>query len=106
MDREGGKHQCVAASRTPPPEDLACNPGMCHDWELNRRPFGSQSGVQSTEPHPARAESCIFYHQRKLEWRQPGQSVIYFYVYFFNLFFFSHLRVTEWTDVPSIQDLT
>ena len=31
--------------------DLAHNPGMCRDWELNLRPFGSQAGAQSTEPY-------------------------------------------------------
>ena len=31
--------------------DLARNPGMCPDWELNQQPFGSQARVQSTEPH-------------------------------------------------------
>ena len=30
------------ASRKPPTGDLACNPGMSPDWELNWRPFGSQ----------------------------------------------------------------
>ena len=50
-EREGEKHHCVVASGAPPPEDLAHNPGMCPDWELNRRPFGSQAGAQSTELH-------------------------------------------------------
>ena len=50
-EREGEKHQCVVASHTPPTGDLACNPGMCPDWESNQRPFGSQAGTQSTEPH-------------------------------------------------------
>ena len=34
--REGEKHQCVVASYVPPTVDLACNPGMCPDWQLNR----------------------------------------------------------------------
>ena len=38
-------------SNTPPTGDLACNPGMCPDWESNQRPFRSQAGTQSTEPH-------------------------------------------------------
>ena len=50
-EREGEKHQCVIVSRMPLIEDLACNPGMYPDWELNRRPFGSWAGTQSTEPH-------------------------------------------------------
>ena len=33
--REGEKHQCVVASRAHPTGDLAHNPGMCPDWELN-----------------------------------------------------------------------
>ena len=39
-EREGEKHQCVIASHIAPTGDLACNPGMCPDWELNWRPFG------------------------------------------------------------------
>ena len=50
-EREGEKHQCVVASHTPQTGDLARNPGMCPDWELNWRPFGSQAYTQSTEPH-------------------------------------------------------
>ena len=34
-EREGEKHQCVGSSRVPPTGDLACNPGMCPDWELH-----------------------------------------------------------------------
>ena len=35
----------------PPPRDLACNPGMCPDWESNQQPFCSQAQAQSTELH-------------------------------------------------------
>ena len=42
-ERKGEKHQCVIASHVAPIGDLAHNPGMCPDWELNQRPFGSQS---------------------------------------------------------------
>ena len=35
-EREGKIHQCMVASFVPPTGDLACNPGMCPDWELNR----------------------------------------------------------------------
>ena len=49
--RAGQEYQCVVASFTPPTGDLACNPGMCPDRELNQRPFGSQSSAQLTEPH-------------------------------------------------------
>ena len=34
--REGEKHQCVVASHMPLIGDLAYNPGMCSDWELNQ----------------------------------------------------------------------
>ena len=50
-EREGEKHQCVVVFQAPATGDLAHNPGICPDWELNRRPFGSASGAQSTEPH-------------------------------------------------------
>ena len=49
-ERKGEKHQCVVVSHVSPTGDLAHNPGMCPDWELNWRPFGSQAGPQSTEP--------------------------------------------------------
>ena len=49
-EREEEKHQCVVAFCLSPTGDLACNPGMCPDWELKLRPFGSQAGAQSTEP--------------------------------------------------------
>ena len=50
IDQE--KHRLVA-SNTPPTGDLACNPGLCPDWESNHRPFSSQAGAQSTESHQA-----------------------------------------------------
>ena len=46
--REGEKHQRVVAFCMPPTGDLACNSGLCPDWELNLRPFGFQAGIQST----------------------------------------------------------
>ena len=50
-EKEEEKHQCVIASHMLPTGDLACNPGMCPDWESNWQPFGSQADTQSTEPH-------------------------------------------------------
>ena len=50
-EREGEKHQCVVTSHAPPTGDLACNPGLCPDWELNWGPFGSQASTESIEPH-------------------------------------------------------
>ena len=35
-EREREKHQCVVASHVPATGDLAHNPGMGPDWELNR----------------------------------------------------------------------
>ena len=29
----------LVASCMPPSGDLACNPGMCPDWESNQQPF-------------------------------------------------------------------
>ena len=50
-ERKGEKHQCVVASHAPHTGDLACNPGMCPDWESNQGPFGLQADTQSTELH-------------------------------------------------------
>ena len=48
-EREGEKHQCVVTSRVPSTGDLAHNPGMCPDWELNQQPSGLQAGTQPRE---------------------------------------------------------
>ena len=40
--------------------DLAHNLGMRPDWELNQRPFGSQSDIQTSEPHEPGQEKNIF----------------------------------------------
>ena len=47
---EGEKHQCVVASLVPPSGNLACDPGMCPEWEAHHPPFGSQASSESTEP--------------------------------------------------------
>ena len=56
-DRERGeetsmweKHQSVA-SCTWPDHDQTCNPGMCPDRELNRRPCALWDDIQPTELH-------------------------------------------------------
>ena len=40
--------------------DLAYNPGMCPDWELNQQLFGSQASAQTTEPHQPGLECKTF----------------------------------------------
>ena len=53
----------MAATWAPPTGDLAHNPGMCPDWELNWWPFGSQAGAQSTELHqPGPKGSILLTH--------------------------------------------
>ena len=42
-----------------PTEDLARNPGMCPDWESNRRPFGSQAWCSIHWVTPARAKISL-----------------------------------------------
>ena len=49
-EREEEKHQCVVASWASTTGDLAHNPSMFPDSELNQWPFGSQAITQSTEP--------------------------------------------------------
>ena len=50
-EREGEKHQCVAASHAPPTGGVAHNPGMCPDCESNWWPIGLHASTLSTEPH-------------------------------------------------------
>ena len=39
------------SSHALPTGDLACNPGMCPDWESNPRAFGFQASTQTTAPN-------------------------------------------------------
>ena len=48
--------------------DLAHNPGMCPEWELNQQPFLWFAGTQSTEPHQA---------GRQLDYYQPLTAKLY-----------------------------
>ena len=41
----------MVVSHVPPTGDLAHNPAMYPDWELNRQPFDSQPSTQSAESH-------------------------------------------------------
>ena len=58
-EREGEKHQCVVASRAPGTGDLACNPGMCPDWELNWRPPSLQPTLNPLS-YTSQGENKIF----------------------------------------------
>ena len=58
-EKEEEKHRSVASLMLLI-GDLACNPGMCPDWELNQGPFGSQAGGQSTESHQSGLDISIF----------------------------------------------
>ena len=49
--REVYVYLCVGASCVPPTGDLAHNPGICPNWELNWQPFHLQASTESTEPH-------------------------------------------------------
>ena len=63
MEREGeteGEKHRVIASHVPPAGDLAHKPGLSSDWESNARPFGSQAGVPSTEPHQPGLNPLLF----------------------------------------------
>ena len=64
-EREGEKHPCVRDTMIgclshAPNWDLARNPRMCPDWESNGRPFGSQDGAQSPEPHQPGKQKIFF----------------------------------------------
>ena len=70
-EREGEKHLCVMA-----PGDLAHNPGMCPDWESNRRPFDLQAGTQSTESHQPGLEPLSFEIIRYTAWVMNTVSLL------------------------------
>ena len=51
----------MVASHMPLLGDLAHNPGMCPEWELNWWPFVLQAVIQSTEPHQPGPEMGFLY---------------------------------------------
>ena len=61
-EREGEEHQCVVASHVALTGDLVRNPGMCPDWESNRRPFGSQPMLNPLS-HTSQGHLCNFFAQ-------------------------------------------
>ena len=63
--RKGEKYQCVVTSLEPPTGDLACNPGMCPDWESNLRPLGSQPALNPLSY--TRAEVKLFTSSKKFK---------------------------------------
>ena len=67
-------------------ETWPATPGMCPDWESNRRAFGSQAGTQSTEPHQPR-QVGYFYTQEKWD----------FYSEFLQQW--AHFKVTKMTSL-------
>ena len=63
MKKERERNINVWLPLAPPPTgDLARNPGMCPDWDSNWSPFGSQAGVQSTEPQQP-GQNPFFIHR-------------------------------------------
>ena len=64
--REGGRETLMSGCLSHAPDwELAYNPGMCPNWELNQWSLGSQAGTQSTEPHQPGQEESV----------PPGYSV-------------------------------
>ena len=49
--KRGRETSMCGCSHMPPTRDQARNPGMCPDWESNRRPLVLQACTQSTELH-------------------------------------------------------
>ena len=74
----------VGAFLAPPTGDPAQNPGMCPEWESNRKPFGLQTGTQSTEP---RQPGCKLIFTFKVSFLQIAYSwVLIFLKDFIYLF--------------------
>ena len=46
LEREGEKHECVAASHRPPMGTRPTTQACALDWESNRRPFDLQASTQ------------------------------------------------------------
>ena len=56
--RQGKKHQCVVASHTAPTGVLACNPGMCPDWESTSDPL-LRRPVLNPLSHTSQGSICL-----------------------------------------------
>ena len=61
-----------------PTRDLACNLGMCPDWELNQRLFDSQASPQITKLHQPRPMSFFAELEKpilKFIWSLKGPQI-------------------------------
>ena len=56
--------------------DLARDPDRYRNWELNRQPFGSQAGAQSTEPHQPGQQPKLFTYINSLKLHVDATSAI------------------------------
>ena len=65
----------MVASHTPPAGDLACNPGMCPDWESNQQSFGLQAGTQSTELYQP---GCQYYVTNSFSAQMMQRQLLFF----------------------------
>ena len=64
----------MVASLTPPTGDLACNPGMCPDWESIQLPFDLQTHAQPIELHQLGWMTLTFKkHRISTRRRNPGR---------------------------------
>ena len=87
LDREEGREKereretSMFLSYMPLPGHLACNPGMCPDWQWNQQPFGLQADAQSTGPHQPGRERFILESMNPFlpfpqGWRQPACTAL------------------------------
>ena len=57
VEGEGEKHQCAVATHAAPTEDLAHNPGMCPDQELNQYDLLLHSQVLNPLSHTSQGQT-------------------------------------------------
>ena len=72
-EREGETPKCMR-DHTSPTGDLACNPGMCPDWELNQQPFGHRRAALNPLGHTSQGLFIFFlYH---LGWNRDPRDLL------------------------------
>ena len=78
VGRKRRETSICGVSHPPLTGDMTHNPGMCPDWELNQRLFGSQAGTWSTEPHQPGLLYLWYLSSKRCEVIAHGSLILHF----------------------------
>ena len=93
----------MVASHAPPTGDLAYNPGMCPDWELNWRPLVRRLALNLLS-HTSQGQAELFYHNRGQHSSYLGGYLIKVVILMWSCEEVCHVYLCHQLEVQEVQD--